>query len=211
MKRVWLATLPQQSDARPATTGGYSDSPNGRQSSRSSDTSDRCRSHADNPVSCRAAAIAAASGECHSPDRRPLNCTAQRRWTRSSRRIPADVGYSYAIAPLSPYPDLPQSCRQTADRSRPSAAHRRSTTGELSAASCQGCWRSVLRQAVGCPSAGVCAPVHKSPCSARRRRCFPWQPGAPDLQCELSSGTVMCCSNPRLTPPNTSSRARECP
>ena len=30
-------------------------------------------------------------------------------------------------------------------------------------------------------------------------------------QCDMSTGTVMCWSKPRVTPPSTSSRMRECP
>ena len=33
----------------------------------------------------------------------------------------------------------------------------------------------------------------------------------PHAQCDMSTGTVMCCSRWRVTPPSTISRMRECP
>jgi hypothetical protein len=57
----------------------YSDSPSGRQSSRSSGASIRGRrSQAARPVLCRATALAARSGEDHWPERRPEKCNNHR-------------------------------------------------------------------------------------------------------------------------------------
>ena len=62
---------------------------------RSSGTGSRVRSHSGTPVSWRAAAYAASSGEAQCPHRTSLNSTDHRCPIFDSRSKPALVGYSY--------------------------------------------------------------------------------------------------------------------